>query len=99
VAHAFVEDIPGTDDQYRRVRAQLGDGTPDGMIAHVVLKLDPGLRIVSVWESEAHFSKFHCDHVAPAVAAMLAEDGLPVPSDGPVTETFDAVEVWLGARD
>jgi len=99
MAHAFLEDIPATDDQYRRVRARLGDETPDGMIAHVVLKREHGLRIVGVWETEAHFSKFHADHVAPAVAAMLAEDGLAAPPDGPVTESFDVLEVWLGTGD
>jgi hypothetical protein len=54
-------EFPGaTALQYEEVRklAGIGDGKPQGAIAHVAIAGDDGLRIVDLWETEADLKAF-----------------------------------------
>jgi len=78
---------------YEQVRAEIGDESADGFVVNVVTKTEGGLRHLNVWESREHWEAFRDQRVQPAVAAVLARIGVPVP-DGPIEEhVLDLVAV------
>lgn len=95
--YAFVQDVPATEAIYRDVKASLGDDPPAGMILHVVLKRDGGLRYVDVWESEADWERFRTEQVEPAVGAALASRGIPMDRSQVDFRTVEVIDTWLGS--
>ena len=51
MSYAFYYDVPGTDELYRRIKAEIGDEPPKGQVLHLVVEQDGGLRHFNVWES------------------------------------------------
>jgi hypothetical protein len=70
---AVTIDVPASWDTYRRVRADLGDTAPDGLIVHVAGPTDEGFRIVDLWETEESFMRFRQERLAPAVGRHADE--------------------------
>jgi hypothetical protein len=92
----FVQDVPVNEDTYRQIRAQLGDAPPPGLIAHVVIKHENGLRHVNVWETQQAWQTFHDEKLWPAVSSVLATLGIhPDPSQDAVRETVDVIDAWV----
>ena len=60
VAHAVVQDVSATWEQYERLTA---------LILHVAGPTDDGFRVIDVWESRDAWGRFHADRVAPALSA------------------------------
>ena len=77
--HAYYYDVPSTPEQYRSVIAEMGDAKPDGLITHLVVKHDEGLRHYGVWESRAEWEQYRDSVVRPAVARVLSQVGIPEP--------------------
>lgn len=77
--HAYYYDVPSTPETYRAVIAELGDARPTGLISHLVVKHDKGLRHYGVWESRAEWEQYRDGVVRPAVARVLQRAGVPVP--------------------
>lgn len=97
MTYACSYEVPATEEMYREVRRLIGDDTPDGLVAHVVVRTDAGLRHLEVWDSEDAWTRFHDDRVEPAVHEVLKSAGFTeMPPDPPV-EQLDLVDVWLGA--
>lgn len=92
---ATIQDAPATEEMYQDVRAQLGDETPKGLLAHVALKAEGGLQYIDVWETEADWDRFHAEKLGPAVDAMLTKFGVPRPVTAPARQTPDVVGVWI----
>ena len=61
VAHAVVQDVSATWEQYERLTA---------LILHVAGPTDDGFRVIDVWESRDAWGRFHADRVAPALSAL-----------------------------
>jgi hypothetical protein len=97
MTYAFIHDVPLNDEMYAKLKAELGDVTPAGLIAHVVIRQPDGLRYVDVWQDEASWDRFREEQVEPAVGRMLASYGIPHDHAMVHTETIDVVDVWLGA--
>src|SRR5262245_11509708 len=95
--HAFVEDVPANEEMYEKVRALRPDTVP-GLIVHVAIKRDGGLRYFDVWESEADWVRFRNDHIEPAVDEVLASYGIPHDHSLVSTEVVDVVDRWRGER-
>jgi len=70
VAHAVVQDVSATWEQYERVTAPTIDPAPKGLILHVAGPTDDGFRVIDVWESRDAWGRFHADRVAPALSAL-----------------------------
>jgi hypothetical protein len=97
MTYACSYEVPATEEMYREVRRLIGDDTPDGLVAHVVVRSETGLRHLEVWDSEDSWTRFHDDRVEPAVHAVLKAAGFTeMPPDPPV-EQLDLVDVWLGS--
>ena len=93
----MVYDVPGTEDTYRRVKAAIGDEQPKGLVAHLVVGTDTGLRHIGVWDSREDWQRFHDERVQPAVHAVLTSAGFTqMPPDPPVQE-LRLVDLWIGA--
>ena len=94
--HAFLYDVPADVKTYNEVRRLIGDETPPGLIAHVVVKHQGALRHIEVWDNETDWQRFHDERVEPAVHHVLRAAGFKeLPPDPPV-EPLDLVDVWIG---
>ncbi|MGD9704047.1 MAG: hypothetical protein AB7Q42_01340 [Acidimicrobiia bacterium] len=95
MAFAFVHDVPLTDDLYAQVRAELGSEPPPGLIAHLVIRTESGLRYVDAWENEADWDRFHEEAVHPALHKVLGFD--PPRNMGPTP--VELVDAWIPGRE
>jgi hypothetical protein len=97
MAYALLYDVPADEPMYRKVREFIGDEQPKGLVAHVVIRGDHGLRHIGVWNSQADWQRFNDERVRPAVHAVLTAAGFAkMPPDPPIQE-LDLIDVWLGA--
>lgn len=98
MSYAFIQDVPADEAIYRQIRALLPAEAPAGLIAHVVVRRDAGLRYVDVWETEAQWRRFQEEHVEPAVSQVLGALGIPHDHSMVRVEEIDVVDVWLGQQ-
>ena len=94
MSHAFVQDVPVTEDMYWQIKEQLGP-VPPGLVAHIVIKRENGLRYVSVWESEQAWQAFHDQTLWPALTSVLGAAGLRPDPSRAVREHVDVVDAWV----
>src|SRR6476660_5936862 len=98
MTYAFIQNVPADETMYAQIKAKLGDEPPKGLIAHVVIKQEAGLRYVDVWETEADWDTYREDTVEPAVGEVLASYGLPHDHSLVSFEDIEVIDTWLGAR-
>ena len=96
MSYALLYDVPADEEMYRRVKAAIGEERPAGLVAHLVVHVDGGLRHIGVWDSQQDWQRFHDNRVEPAVHAVLRAAGFTqMPPDPPVQE-LELVDVWIG---
>jgi hypothetical protein len=92
--YACFYDVPGDEHIYEKVKAEIGEDQPDGLILQLVSKLDSGgLRHINVWESKQEWERFQRELVAPAVGRVLAGMGISDASARPTVTDMDLVDV------
>jgi hypothetical protein len=100
MSYAFVRDVPITESQYAEVRtgieAETGGETPKGLVAHLAIRHESGLRYIDVWESEADWERFRDECVNPVVLQMMERHGIQGPSQPPAQQNIDVVHAWVG---
>ena len=96
MTYAFTYDIPADEQMYRQVKAAIGDERPKGLIVHLVVQADTGLRHIDVWESKQDWERFQDARVAPAVRAALTAAGFTELPPAPAVEELSLVDVWMG---
>jgi hypothetical protein len=94
--YAYHYDVPADADMYRRVAAEIGDVSPAGLICHLVVEHDGGLRHFGVWETKEQWEHFRDEHVQPAVGRVLAAAGIPASPPPPVEQEMAVVDVITG---
>jgi hypothetical protein len=95
MAYGFVQDVPANEVLYRQIRELLPTDAPKGMVVHLVLEREGGLRYIDVWDSEADWDRFRTNHVEPAVAKVPADAGIPHGPADANWEPVKLVDVWL----
>jgi hypothetical protein len=71
-------DAPGMEiAQYEAMHTEIMKAPPAGLVLHVTALMEGGLRIVELWESEAHFFGFVEHRLRP----MSAASGAPEPEN------------------
>lgn len=96
MSYALQYDVPATEQMYRQVKTAIGDEKPKGLVAHLVVQTDRGLRHIGVWDSEEDWQRFHDERSEPAVHAVLTAAGFTdMPPDPPVEE-LTLIDVWIG---
>ena len=94
--YACFYDVPGDERMYAQVRAEIGEEQPKGLILHMVIKREDGLRHFEVWESRQEWERFQQERVAPAVAKMLAAVGVTDPPPRPEAQEMELVDLTTG---
>jgi hypothetical protein len=94
--YAFVHDVPGDAATYAEIRELVLTKVPPGLISHVVLEHDGGLRHVDVWATREDWERFSREEVGPAVAAVLERHGIPREAAVPVTNEPNLVDIIVG---
>jgi hypothetical protein len=97
MSYAFYYEVPGTEELYRRVKAELGDDRPEGLLVQLVVKSDGGLRHIDVWESRQDWERYRDERVGPAVGKVLAAAGIAERRPQPVERPLEVVDVMTGA--
>src|SRR3978361_1263111 len=96
MTYSFIQDVPADEAIYRKIKALLPIDPPAGMVAHLVVRRDQGLRYIDVWDTEAAWRRFQDEQVEPAVSEVLAEYGIPHDHSLVSVEEIDVVDTWLG---
>ena len=97
MAYAFQYDVPADEEFYRRVAAEIGADRPKGVITHLVVKCDGGLRHIGVWESKEDWERFRSERVGPALEKVFAAFGVADPPPPPPEQELDLVDALLGS--
>jgi hypothetical protein len=95
--YAFIQDVPADENIYGQIRELLPTEAPAGLITHIAVKHDGGLRYIDVWETEAAWEQFREEHLEPVVEKVLAGFGIPHTHDDVSFEMLDVIDVWRGA--
>jgi hypothetical protein len=93
MTYAFTYDVPITTEIYARIKDGLGPERPPGLIAHLALRAENGLRYIDVWQSKDDFEAFAEDRLHPVVHPILEEMLGFVPPE-PDHTTLEVVDVW-----
>ena len=93
---AFIQDVPADETMYRKIKTLLPVDPPAGMVAHLVVQREQGLRYIDVWDNETSWRRFQAEHVEPAVSKVLAEYGIPHDHSLVSVEEIDVIDAWLG---
>jgi hypothetical protein len=94
--YAFFYDVPGDERIYARVKAELGEEQPEGLVLHLVVKREDGLRHFKVWESRQKWERFEQERVAPAVARVLQAVGVVDPPAPPEAHEMELIDIMKG---
>ena len=97
MSYACSYEVPATIEMYREVRRLIGDEPARGMLAHLVVRSESGLRHLEVWESEADCRQFREDRVVPAVHTVLRSAGFAEMPAEPLLEELELVDVQVGS--
>ena len=97
MSYAFTRDVPVGEDHYAEVRAAIGAAVPEGLVVHLAVRRDGGLRYIDVWDSEADWQRFHDERVAPAVRTITAARGMTRPAASPPYQPMEVIDVWVPA--
>jgi hypothetical protein len=93
VPYACSYEVPGDEDIYAKVKAEIGDDVPDGLVLQLVTRRgEGGLRHVTVWESKEQFERFQRERVGPAVGKVLAGMGITEAPPRPPVSELDLVD-------
>ena len=95
MTYACSYEVPADEHVYQQVKAEIGSDRPAGLVVHLVVKSDRGLRHIGVWDSEADWDRFRNERVEPAVGKVLAAAGVSQPPR-PNVEVMDVVDVVTG---
>jgi hypothetical protein len=94
--YAFVQDVPANEHIYGQITARLGDEPPKGLVVHLAMKREGGLRYVDVWETQADWERFRDDRLEIVVGDVLAGYGIPHDHSLVSTEDVDVIHTWFG---
>ncbi len=96
MTYAFIQDVPADQHMYRQIRAKLGDETPKGLLAHLAVTRENGLRYIDVWDTKSDWERFHEERLEPAVGEVLASLGIPVDRSLVKFEEIEVIDTWVG---
>ena len=96
--YAYQQDVPITEDVYRKIIEKLGPEPLAGLLTHVVVKREDGtLRYIDVWESQAACDKAFEERIHPAVYGVFKEIRF-MPKGEPRRDLMQVVDVTFGGR-
>ena len=97
MSYAMLYDVEILEEMYRQVSKAIGDKKPAGLVVHLVLQAESGLRHIGVWDSQQDWQRFHDERLEPAVRAVLTAAGFTEMPPSPPVQEFKLVDVRVGA--
>ncbi|MEA2200594.1 MAG: hypothetical protein QOI89_1190 [Solirubrobacteraceae bacterium] len=97
MAYAFQQDVPINMDIYRTIVKRLGETPPQGLIVHLVIEQEHGLRYIDVWESQALHQRFVDQRLHPIIGDVLRNAGFATMPPEPETVPLEVTDVWGAA--
>jgi hypothetical protein len=97
MAYAFQQDVPINMDIYRTIVERLGETPPEGLIVHLVIEQEHGLRYIDVWESQALHQRFVDQQLHPIIGDVLRNAGFATMPPEPETVPLEVTDVWGAA--
>jgi hypothetical protein len=94
MTYALEYEVPGDAAIYGRVKSEIGTDQPEGIVVHLVVKTERGLRHIEVWDSRQAWETFRDGRVRPAVDKVLTAIGFEQLPPPPAEEPIDVVDVW-----
>jgi hypothetical protein len=94
--YACSYEVPADEQLYRRVKSEIGEEAPKGLVVHLVVHSEGGLRHIGVWDSRADWERFRDERVQPAVARVLTAAGFSRLPPRPAEDEMDVVDVLTG---
>jgi hypothetical protein len=64
-------------DTHKRIDAAIGDAPAEGLLMHASGPCEIGTRVVDIWESKRHQTRFFNERIVPALASLGIEPGPP----------------------
>lgn len=65
-------------ETHLRIDAAIGDEPAEGLVLHAAGPCAAGTRVVDVWESKEHSSRFFESRIMPALLSLGLEPGPPI---------------------
>jgi hypothetical protein len=93
MTYAFTYDVPISTEIYARIKEGLGPERPPGLIAHLALRTETGLRYIDVWESKDDLEGFAESRLHPVVHPIL-EGMLGFVPPEPDHTMLEVVDAW-----
>lgn len=84
MAIAVIIETQGTPEDYQRMAEVLGvaEEPPAGMLTHIAMHAETGVRVVEVWESQEAYDTFVRDRLGPALEKMGVDRWAAPPPQG-----------------
>lgn len=98
MTYACSYEVPGNPQMYERVKAEIGLDEPPGMLSHLVVSADRGLRHITVWETKAQWERFRDQHVRPAVGRVLQAAGMTEPPPAPAEQELMVIDIMTAGQ-
>ena len=89
--------VPADEQLYRRVKSEIGEEAPKGLVVHLVVESEGGLRHIGVWDTRSDWERFRDERIQPAVGKVLTAAGFSQLPPRPVEEEMAVVDVVIGA--
>ena len=89
MVYAYIQDVPISEDMYRRMIDGLGPEPLAGQLLHLCVRQGDGsLRYIDVWESEQACAQAFQDRIHPTVDAAFGGER---PSTEPEVHSLDVL--------
>ena len=89
--------VPADEHLYRKVKSEIGEEAPKGLVVHLVVESEGGLRHIGVWDTRSDWERFRDERIQPAVGKVLTAAGFSQLPPRPVEEEMAVVDVVIGA--
>jgi predicted ester cyclase len=88
-----------SEKMYKMIMEELGQAPPAGLLCHIVVRSEEGLRHINAWQNQKDFEEFREERLLPALTKVMEKSGIKqVPQmDPPIL--LDVIDFWVGQQD
>jgi hypothetical protein len=95
--YSFTHDVPLNPELYGKIRTGLGPQTPPGLVVHLAMEIETGLRYIDVWETEQDWTAFRDTRLLPVLRETLTSFGIDEDPAEAVQRQVNVIDAWVAA--